>query len=468
MADQDIALVAHLLRRAGFGASRDDIEAAAARGYDTVVQELLNPSGGVDEDLLMRYNPSYHEAAAIEVNTQLWIYRMVNSPSQLQEKVALFWHMIFCAGHSKIDSGQEMGIMVNMFRNHGMGSFRDLLIGLSTNPGMMYYLDNTESHKANLNENYGRELLELFSLGVGMDESFNYSEDDVKVCARAFTGWNVAPSYPPFPHGRSPWNFRFDPADHDHTEKTFLGETGPWNGDDIIDIICKQPATARFLARHLYNYFVADEPQIPAWRLTPPRDIEAIKALEKTYFESNYNIGAMLETLFTSDFFKDEAVRYAKVKNPAEMVAGLLRMVGEHRDIRPGLFEISQEPKYMGMDLMNPPTVEGWHTGREWIDSGTLVERINFAADLLGNTDLPGVRSLVSRLQAQGDLSPEQLVDGCLDLTGPLVVTGDTHAQLVAHAEGEGTVSAADSANFTRRTGEMFQMIAATAEFQFE
>ena len=468
MADQDIALVAHLLRRAGFGASRDDIEAAAAKGYDTVVKELLNPSGGVADDLLMRYNPSYYEPGAIEVNTQLWIYRMINSPSQLQEKVALFWHMIFCAGHSKIDSGQEMGIMVNMFREHGMGSFRDLLVRLSTNPGMMYYLDNTESHKANLNENYGRELLELFSLGVGMDEGFNYSEDDVKVCARAFTGWNVAPSYPPFPHGRSPWNFRFDPADHDDSEKTFLGETGRLNGDDIIDIICKQPATARFVSRHMYNFFVADEPQIPAWRLTPPRDVEAIKALEKTYFESNYNIGAMLETLFTSEFFKDESVRYAKVKNPTEMVVGLLRMVGEHRDIKPGLFEISQEPKYMGQDLMNPPTVEGWHTGREWIDSGTLVERINFAADILGNTELPGVQSLVSRLMDHGDMTPEQFVDGCLDLTGPLVVTADTYGQLVTHASGEGNVSADDGANFARRTGEMFQMIAATAEFQFE
>ncbi len=468
MADQDIALVAHLLRRAGFGASRDDIEAAAVKGYDTVVQELLNQRGGVEDDLMMRYNPSYHEPGAIEVNTQIWLYRMINSPSQLQEKVALFWHMIFCAGHSKIDSGQEMGIMVNMFRQHGMGSFRDLLVRLSTNPGMMYYLDNTESHKANLNENYGRELLELFSLGVGMDEGFNYSEDDVKVCARAFTGWNVAPSYPPFPHGRSPWEFRFDPADHDQTEKTFLGETGPWNGDDIIDIICKQPATARFVSRHMYNFFVADEPQIPAWRLTPPRDVEAIKALEKTYFETNYNIGAMLETLFTSDFFKDEAVRYAKVKNPAEMVAGLLRMVGEHRDIKPGLFELSQEPKYMGMDLMNPPTVEGWHTGREWIDSGTLVERINFAADILGNTELPGIQSLVSRLMDHGEMTPEQFVDGCLDLTGPLVVTADTHSQLVTHAQGEGNVSTDDSADFARRTGEMFQMIAATAEFQFE
>jgi len=474
MAEQDIALMAHLLRRAGFGASRDEIEAKATQGYDTIVQELLHPEDldTVADDLLMRYNPSYHEPGAIEVNTQMWVYKMINSPSQLQEKVALFWHMIFCAGHSKIDSGQEMGLMIQRFRDHGMGSFRDLLIQLSTNPGMMYYLDNTESHKANLNENYGRELLELFSLGVGMDEGFNYSEDDVKVCARAFTGWNIAPSYPPFPHGRSPWVFRFDPADHDDSEKTFLGVTGRLNGDDIIDIICQQPATARFLARHMYNFFVADEPQIPAWRLTPPRDPEAIKTLEKVYFDSNYNISAMLEALFTSDFFKGENVRYAKVKNPAEMVISLLRMVGEHREIKPGLFELSQEPKYMGMDLMNPPTVEGWHTGREWIDSGTLVERINFASDLLGNTELPGVQSLVGRLMDRGAaLSPDQFVEGCLDLTGPLTVTPDTLGQLVAHATTEGDLkhgNDAERTEFTRRTGEMFQMIAATAEFQFE
>ena len=472
MADQDIALVAHLMRRAGFGASRDEIEAKAAQGYDNVVHDLLNPTGGIDDDILMRYNPSYYEPGAIEVNTQLWVYKMINNPNQLQEKVGLFWHMIFCAGHSKIDSGQEMGIMVNMFREHGMGRFDDLLLRLSENPGMMYYLDNTESHKANLNENYGRELLELFSLGVGKDGAFNYSEDDVKVCARAFTGWNVAPSYPPFPHGRSPWVFRFDPADHDESEKTFLGETGPWNGDDILRIICEQPGTARFLARHLYNYFVADEPQIPAWRLTPPRDVEAIEILEKAYYDSDHSIKAMLEALFTSDFFKDESVRYQKVKNPAEMVVSLLRMVGEHKEIKPGLFELSQEPKYMGQDLMNPPTVEGWHTGREWIDSGTLVERINFAAEMLGNTELEGVRGLVSRLMDRGEtLSPDQFVDGCLDMTGPVQVTADTHAQLVAHASQEGNLSHGsddERATFTRRTGEMFQMIAATAEFQFE
>jgi uncharacterized protein (DUF1800 family) len=466
--------MAHLLRRAGFGASRAEIEAKAAQGYDAVVEELLNPESqpALEEDLAVRYNPAYNEAAAIEVNVQRWLYYMINNPRQLQEKMALFWHMIFCAGHSKIDSGQEMGRMIDMFREHGMGNFRDLLMRLSTSPAMMYYLDNTESHKVAINENYGRELLELFSLGVGKDEAFNYTEADVKACARAFTGWNVAPAYPPFPYGRSPWEFRYDPADHDDSEKTFLGETGRWNGEDIINIICKQPAAARFIARHMYDFFVADEVPVPSWRQTPPRDPEAINILEKAYFDSGYEIKAMLRALLTSEFFKAPSVRFAKVKSPAEMVAGLMRMVGEHRDeIKPGLFEISQEPKYMGMDLMNPPTVEGWHTGHEWIDSGTLVERINFASEYLGRTDLPGVRDMIDRLMARGErLSPEAFVDGCIDMVGCLNVTDDTRRELVAHAQRGGELrhgTDAERAEFTRRCGEMFQMLAATGEFQF-
>ena len=474
MADENIALMAHLLRRSGFGASRDEIEAKAAQGYQQTLDDLLNPESQpiIEEDLVYRYNPSYWQSAAIENNVQAWLYTMINTPRQLQEKMSLFWHMIFCAGHSKIDSGYEMGRMVAMFREHGMGNFRDLIYRLSTSPGMMYYLDNTESHQVAVNENYGRELLELFSLGAGKDEEFNYSEDDVKACARAFTGWNNAPAYPPFPYGRSPWEFRFDPADHDDGEKTFLGETGPWNGDDILDIICKQPATARFLARHLYNYFVADDAQIPAWRLTPPQNLDLIQEMEKAYFDSGYDITEMLRVLFNSDTFKSEEVRYAKVKSPAEVVAGTLRLVEEHREIKLGLFQHSQEPKYMGMDLMNPPTVEGWHTGREWIDSGTLVERINYASDLLGNTELPGVKGLINRLMSRGDsLSPETFVDGCLDLIGPITVDDGTRSELVAHAQKAGDLrhgSSSEQSDFTRRTGEMFQMIASTAEFQFE
>jgi uncharacterized protein (DUF1800 family) len=474
MTDQNVALMAHLLRRAGFGASRAEIEAKAAQGYDATVEELLNPESqpGIDEDLMYRCHPAYNHSAAIETNVQQWLYRMINNPRQLQEKMALFWHMIFCAGHSKIDSGEEMGRMIAMFREHGMGNFRDLLMRLSTSPAMMYYLDNTESHKVAINENYGRELLELFSLGVGKDEQFNYSEDDVKACARAFSGWSNAPAYPPFPYGRSPWEFRYDPADHDNSEKTFLGETGRWNGEDIVNIICKQPGTARFLARHMYNFFVADEVPVPSWRMTPPKDQALIAALEKAYFDSGYEIKAMLRTLLTSDAFKADSARFARVASPAEMVAGLMRLVGEHRgEIRPGLFEISQEPKYMGMDLMNPPTVEGWHTGHEWIDSGTLVERINFGSQYLGRTDLPGVKDMIDRLMARGPrLSPEAFVDGCIDLVGCLNVTGTTRQSLIEHAQRQGELrhgTDAERAEFTRRSGEMFQMLASTGEFQF-
>jgi uncharacterized protein (DUF1800 family) len=474
MPDQKIALMAHLLRRAGFGASRADIEAKAAQGYDATVEALLNPASqpALDEDLMYRCHPAYNHSGNIQTNVQEWVYRMINNPRQLQEKMALFWHMIFCAGHSKIDSGEEMSRMIAMFRAHGMGNFRDLLLRLSTSPAMMYYLDNTESHKAAINENYGRELLELFSLGVGKDEAYNYTEADVKACARAFSGWSNAPAYPPFPYGRSPWEFRYDPADHDDSEKTFLGETGRWKGEDIVNIVCKQPGTARFLARHMYNFFVADEVPVPSWRMTPPRDQTLIAELEKAYFDSGYEITAMLRTLFTSEAFKADSARFARVASPAEMVVGLMRLTGEHRgDIKPGLFQISQEPKYMGMDLMNPPTVEGWHTGHEWIDSGTLVERINFASQYLGQTDLPGVKAMIERLMALSpSLSPEAFVDGCIDQVGCLNVTGTTRQSLVEHAQRQGELrhgTDAERAEFTRRCGEMFQMLASTGEFQF-
>ena len=155
MPDQDVGLMAHLLRRAAFGASRNEIEAKVAEGYEATVEALLNPQSqpSIDEDLMLRYHPIYCHAAAIEVNNQMWMYRMINSPRQLEEKMSLFWHMIFCAGHSKIDSGEEMGRMIDMFREHGMGNFRELLVRLSSNPGMVYYLDNSESHKAAINEN---------------------------------------------------------------------------------------------------------------------------------------------------------------------------------------------------------------------------------------------------------------------------------------------------------------------------
>ena len=167
---------------------------------------------------------------------------------------------------------------------------------------MIFWLDNNENHRDAPNENWGRELLELFSMGVG-----NYTEKDVYECSRAFTGWTIAPKIPRLPLGRFPWEFQYKPEDHDDTEKVFLGHRGRFDGEDIIDIIVRQPATARFIARQLYNFFVADEPQVPAWQDTPPRDPAAVNIIGDAFVSSGHDVRSTLRVLFNSDFFKRPA-----------------------------------------------------------------------------------------------------------------------------------------------------------------
>jgi uncharacterized protein (DUF1800 family) len=458
--------MAHLMRRAGFGAPYEELEARAAKGYEATVEELLHPEDqpdGIERDVLERYFTEWQEM--LFGGPTYWAYRMINSKRPLQEKIALFWHGILCTGSSKVQHSRQQLIEFDMFRRCGLGSFRDLLLEISRDPAMIFYLDNCMSHKGAINENYGRELLELFSMGVGMDGHPNYTEDDVKACARAFTGWTLTTPIPRYPYGVYPASFIYNPADHDDGEKTFLGETGNWNGEDIINIIAKQPATARFVARHLYNFFVADDVQVPAWQNTPPRDPEAIKMLEDEYFRSNYEIRSMLRVLFNSDFFKN--ARFAKVKSPAESVIGTMRLVGDFTTPKPGLPAIVAEMRYMGQDLANPPTVEGWHTGKEWIDSGTLVERINFTADQIGNTNLPGVRAIINRLRAEGPtLSPERLLDGCLRLLGHYELPEETRSMIVEHLQKGGELRTSTE-DFAQRVGQTLQLIVATQEYLF-
>ena len=466
MAENDIALMAHLMRRAGFGAPYEELEARAAKGYEATVEELLHPENqpdGIDMDVLERYFAEWQGMIAGGPN--YWAWRMINSKRPLEEKIALFWHSILCTGSSKIQHAKQQQIEFDMFRNYGLGSFRDILLEISRDPGMIFYLDNCMSHKGAINENYGRELLELFSMGVGMDGHPNYTEDDVKECARAFTGWTISTPIPRYPYGVYPAHFIYNPADHDDGVKTFLGETGNWNGEDIINIIVKQPATARFISRHLYNFFVADDVQVPAWQNTPPRDPAAIKMLEDEYFRSNYNIRSMLRVLFNSDFFKN--ARFAKVKSPAEAVIGTMRLVGDFTTPKPGLPAIVAEMRYMGQDLANPPTVEGWHTGKEWIDSGTLVERINFTADQMGNTKLPGIRAIINRLGVEGPtLSPERLVHGCLQLLGHYELPEETRSMLLEHLQQGGELRTGTE-DFAQRVGQTLQLIVATQEYLF-
>ena len=465
--NKDITLMAHLMRRAGFGATREELEKYVAKGYEATIEELLHPGDAspADEHILQRYHPpSMFPGSVPPTYNMNWMFYMLNTERLLEEKMALFWHQVFATGNAKVDNGIDILKQIAMFRRCGMENFRDLLVELAKNPAMIFWLDNNENHKHAVNENWGRELLELFAMGVG-----NYTEEDVREASRAFTGWTMIARVPRYPYSRFPWpGFEYKVEDHDYEKKSFLGHEGPFNGEDIIDIIVQQPACSRFIARHLYNFFVADEPQVPSWSIEPPRDFGAINTLTKAFIDSDYDIRAVLRILFNSDFFKE--ARFAKVKSPAEVAVGTYKLVGSHSFPRPGFGELSMQPSYMGQEILNPPSVEGWHTGQEWINSGSLMSRINFVADLIGDTSLPGVQSIINRLRDQGELSPEALVDGCLDMLGPLDVEPLTRQHLMEQAKGGNALrwDTKEEVNASeRKIAEMLQLIVATREYQF-
>ncbi len=473
----DIELMAHLMRRAGFGATRCELDAYAAKGYDATVEALLNPAEpqAMPDDLIRRYHHEQSGMIGQQNPGAYWLYKMITTTAPLQEKMALFWHSIFATGYPKITQGKVLIDQIRMFRHYGMGSFQMLLVELSKDPAMIVWLDNNDNHKGAINENYGRELLELFSMGVG-----NYTEDDIKACSRAFTGWALgnteymalrAARDSIWPYGRIAWHFAYNAEDHDDGEKNFLGHTGAFNGEDIIDIICQQPATARFIARHLYDFFVAEEPPVPQWPDTPPRDPDAIETLAQAYVESGYDIKAMLRALFTSDFFKSEDVRLVRVKSPAELVASVLRLTGEFDRPRREILDRNLQMTYMGQYLINPPSVEGWHQGMEWVDTGTLVERLNFATQQLSDVQKPGVKAMIRQVAAAGDgaLSPAHLVDACLDVMGVVTVSADTREVLEDFAAEDGPLDvSADNLDkqSEQRIAQMLQMVSATHEFQ--
>jgi uncharacterized protein (DUF1800 family) len=413
--------------------------------------------------MLYRYLPGYEGALGPPINQAEWVYRMVNTQRPLEEKLALFWHQLFATGNSKVDNPPEIMQQIAMFRRQSLGSFRDLLVELAKNPAMIWWLDNNGNHNGAINENWGRELLELFSMGVG-----NYSEDDIKDASRAFTGWTIEPKIPRNPLGRFYWNFEYRSEDHDDGEKSFLGHSGRFNGEDIIDIVVKQPATAKFLARHLYNFFVADEPQVPSWNINPPNDQDAIDQLVAAYDESDGSLRAMMRLLFNSDFFKN--ARFARVKSPAELVVGTVRLAGNYQGPRPGFNMLAMECNWQGQELLNPPSVESWHTGSEWIDGGALVRRVNFAAGLLGDTSLPGVKAIIANLRESGVSAPEEFVDACLDIVGPLEFSEATRSELLDQATEGGVLNwdtEEDSEKSERKIGVMLALIAASRDFQF-
>ncbi len=351
-------LAAHLLRRAGFGGSPADIASAAAAGMEAAVDRLLHPvseslpdAPSADLTYTAMTDPKQKRAAAYAA-IAWWTDRILQTRNPLVERMTYFWHNHFT---SAIEGGVTPAMMVaqnTLYRTQGMGRFSDLTHAVARDPAMLLYLNGNQNRKQHPNENFARELMELFTLGVG-----NYTEQDVRESARAFTGWVVDRS------GQAQFVARF----HDDGSKTFLGTSGALRGDDVIDILMRQPVTAQFVGRKFLRHFVYDDPEP-----------ELVDAVADRFRSSGYDVRDLLGVLLRSNVFYSQRAYRSLVKSPAELVLGAMRMTGVS----------ATGPRVIGamaaMDqvLMRPPNVAGWPGGAAWLNQGTILARLNFLNQL--------------------------------------------------------------------------------------
>jgi hypothetical protein len=381
----DKTRAAHLLNRATFGATPEDIDRAVGWGMERTVDYLVDfgkvhdsfsppdtpevpefPKrmfAGLSDDEKKKKRREFGRANrdAIEETRAWWIRRMLKSERPLQEKMTLFWHSHFATGANDVKSARLMLKQNEFLRANCLGNFRDLLVGISRDPAMLRYLDNNTNRRQHPNENYARELMELFTMGIG-----NYTEDDVKGAARAFTGWTF--------RGET---FTFAKFQHDEGVKTFLGHTGNLDGTSIIDSILEQKCTAQFMAKKLLRFFVYDNPD--------PRIVDELASLLRTH---NYEFKPVVRTLLRSEIFYSPQAYRTQIKSPAQLVVGSARLLGVTMDER----AMAAAMRMIGQDLLYPPNVKGWDGGEAWINTTTLLTRYNLAGYLLSG-QMPGVGS---------------------------------------------------------------------------
>ena len=350
--------VAHLLRRAGFGATKAELDHYVSMGQSAATEALLNYSKTSNTalegqlptiDLTGTTQPT---AAAIQ---GWWLQRMVGTARPLEEKMTLFWHGLLTSGLDKAGAAQ-LFTQNQLYRSMALGNFDALLKAVSKDPAMMVYLDTETNRKGKPNENYARELMELFTTGIG-----HYTEDDVRESARSFTGWTLQGGK----QLRYATGSQFVARLHDAGLKTFMGKTGSFTGDDIVEMLVPLRATAVRLSTKLFGYFAYPNPEP-----------DVVNHLADTFQKSRYNVGAVVREIFTMDaFYSDKAYR-ALVKTPAELVAQTLKATGANAK---GYTAASAAMAPMGQVLFYPPNVAGWPGGTSWINSSTLLTRINFA-----------------------------------------------------------------------------------------
>jgi uncharacterized protein (DUF1800 family) len=351
-ARDDHRQIRHLLNRTGFGFTPEELAPYLAMGYSSALKQLTNPSS-VDnsklDGMLAEQNFDFTNPDDIK---RWWLFRMMFTGRPLEEKLTLFWHGHFATSDNKVRNPYAMYVQNCTMRKYAFGKFDDLLLAMSKDPAMIIWLDNQQNRKGKPNENYAREVMELFTMGIG-----NYSEQDVKEGARAFTGWQTKPD-----------GYFFNKGQHDSGSKTFLGQTGNFNGEDIISILANEKATAHYLARKLIRYFALYEPSN-----------SFVEEIATIYKKNDHNIGAMVSAIFSSRYFTTSACFHSLIKSPCEYVVGMLKT-----------FQVSQVdaevPRLMaamGQNLFNPPSVKGWDGGENWIASDVMMERFNFATRMI-------------------------------------------------------------------------------------
>ncbi len=441
-------LAAHLLRRAGFGGSPADVDRFASMSSQSAVDALIRfpdtsavlarpalqdppvpPFGlrgalqaGMAADPAMAETRKAFQMENNRIRRQnliamqtWWLERMIASPAPLQEKMTLFWHGHFTSSPEKGTTAQELLMQNQLFREYALGNVRDLTLHVAQDPAMLRYLDNNVNVKAHPNENFARELMELFTLGIG-----NYSEQDIRESARAFTGWTFRRN----PDGTG--YFVDNARQHDDGAKTFLGRTGNFTGADVINTIFVQPAAARFFAAKLLAFFVYEDPE--------PQLIDQVAALLR---KNNFEVAPVMSTVLRSNvFFSDRAYR-ALVKSPVEFVVGTHQLFGVAEVVPVELATLRQ----MGQVLFYPPNVKGWDGGAAWLNSQTILTRENFANGVAQN---PKVMAGASWLDpAMRSMDPHQVAT---TLTGTMLqndVSPAALAQLVAYLGGSGQAALA-------------------------
>jgi len=482
MADGD-RLLGHLLRRAGFGASSAELAVYSSLSYSQAVDRLVNYEqipDTVDSNIGKPGFVSTTSRGAFSPNTvaddarQRWLFRMVHSERPLQEKMTLFWHNYFATGLSKVtgqvknpngtrlmaakaleDPAKQRG-QIELLRDGAVGNFRDLLVAVAQDPAMLIWLDGDTNTKSKPQENFGRELMELFTRGVGY-----YTEDDVYAAARVFTGWNLKPG--DNNDSSSSYSFVYNANQHETSAKTFSfpiysdgsrtiparsASAGMQDGTDLINALSMHPETARRLATKLYGFFVSE---------TATPDATLIADLANTYLQNGTVIKPVLQRLFTSPQFQDPSTFFTRYAWPVEFVARSLKETGwSGFSLGTALSPLTS----MGQELLEPPSVAGWGLGQTWFSTGAMLARMNFASALAANQKFN-----LATASAPSRSSSRAVVDY---VVGRLTVDlpTDVYNDLVAYAA-SGAAWTGSDAQLQAKAPGLVHLVLGSAAYQF-